>query len=179
MTNHESLFLWCSLLGAGVAATIDVRSRRVPNALTAPLAIAGLVLHLICGGAAGLASSALWGVGALAAFLPFYLAGGMGAGDVKLLGAVACMLAGVASFSFLLLGTVLSGAAMALGAAAYHGRLRHTLANVGALVAHHARRGLTAHPECNVKNEAALRIPYAVAIACGCVTSVIAATGAW
>lgn len=68
----------------------DLRSRRLPNALTLGGAAVALVLHAVAGGGAG-ASHALEGglVCAALLFLPFLL-GAAGGGDVKMLFAVGC-----------------------------------------------------------------------------------------
>ncbi len=99
-------------------------------------------------------------------FLVFYLAGGMGAGDVKLIAAVGCI-AGWTHIGPLLVLTALAGGVMALALVIYKRRLRETLWNVRELAAHHSRKGLQPHPEFNVKNVSTLRLPYAVAIAAG------------
>jgi prepilin peptidase CpaA len=82
--------LYAALLLAAVVS--DVRSRRIPNALTAALALLGLVFAFLGRGPAnvGTAFVAL-GVG-LALWLPFYLIGLLGAGDVKLFAAGAAWL---------------------------------------------------------------------------------------
>lgn len=73
---------------AFVAAVVDLRQFRVPNALTFPLAILGLTFHATVNGLGGLQYS-LGGIviGLVALFL-FYVMGVMGAGDVKLLAAI-------------------------------------------------------------------------------------------
>lgn len=84
------------------AAIWDARVNRLPNWLTAPAAIAGLVFHMIVGGWQG--SSLLGGawvgaqhslLGFAAGFVPLllvWLIGAAGAGDVKLMGAVGAWL---------------------------------------------------------------------------------------
>src|SRR6266550_2253301 len=68
-----------------VAATvIDLRTRRVPNALTWPAAVAGIVFAVTGAGRVGIAASIAGGVIGLALMLPGYLFGGTGGGDVKL-----------------------------------------------------------------------------------------------
>ncbi|MGQ9687307.1 MAG: A24 family peptidase [Desulfobaccales bacterium] len=63
----------------------DIKSRRIPNYLTLFTALSGLGFHLGAHGWLGLAQGFLGlGVG-LALMLPFYITGGMGAGDVKAL----------------------------------------------------------------------------------------------
>jgi prepilin peptidase CpaA len=82
--DQQLMFLGGSLLSAGIGSVTDVREHRIPNYVTGTAAIAGLVLHAIFGGWRGLGDSALAGAIAGGIFLIFFLAGGMGAGDVKL-----------------------------------------------------------------------------------------------
>ena len=71
-----------------VAAYFDIRYQRIPNGVTFGGAAAGLALHSYLGGLEALGSG-LGGLGlGLALFLPFYVRGAMGAGDVKLMAAV-------------------------------------------------------------------------------------------
>src|SRR5262245_22884844 len=76
------------LIVAVAAAVCDVRSRRIPNVLTFGAAATALIFGLATTGLSGLGLSAAgWLVGA-ALFFPFFVLGGMGAGDVKLLAAL-------------------------------------------------------------------------------------------
>lgn len=85
--SHPSLEL--ILLAVLVtAAMTDLRSFKIPNWLTMPAMVAGLLSHALINGFPGVLFS-LKGLGlGLALFLILYLMGGMGAGDVKLLAAV-------------------------------------------------------------------------------------------
>lgn len=148
-------------------AVWDVRTRRIPNKLTFAGGFLGLMLHFGLNGWRGLGHSALAGGLAFAIFLVFYLAGGMGAGDVKLMAAVGC-LTGMASVVEVLIMTAIAGGVLAVVVAANHGQMRMTVANALKLLSHHGRAGLKAHPELNVKNPHKLRLPYGVAIAAGC-----------
>lgn len=85
-----------TIIVVGLAALIDARSRRIPNLLTLPVAaaviIGGFLFYVIQGDWQGgwqwLQFSALgWLVGIGIFLIPFML-GGMGGGDVKLLGAI-------------------------------------------------------------------------------------------
>jgi len=104
-------------------------------------------------------------------FLVFYLAGGMGAGDVKLIMAVGCI-AGLSHIAYILALTAISGGVMAVGLALLRGRLQETLMNVGELVTHHRQKGLQPHPDLNLSNAKTLRLPYALAIAGGCILTI-------
>jgi prepilin peptidase CpaA len=152
----------CSMVGS----VFDVKSRRIPNFITFPSILAGLAMHLALGGWRQLLSSLAAGLICGVLFLLFYLAGGMGAGDVKLMAAVGCI-AGIPHVPYLLVLTALSGGAMAVLLAVFRGRLQQTISNVSAIAAHHSRRGLQAHPDLNLSNSETLRLPYALAIAGG------------
>jgi prepilin peptidase CpaA len=164
------IYLGTALAFAAIAAFTDVRERRIPNRLTGPGVLTGLLLHLALGGLNQLGLSLLAGLIAGTIFLLFYLAGGMGAGDVKLITAIGCI-AGLAFLRDILLATVILGAIFALVLALVRGRLRQTLANVFILMVHHQAAGLTPHSELNVTSRASLRLPYAVPIAAGCLVA--------
>lgn len=122
MTPHDALPLAVLVVGTGAGAAIDIRTRRIPNALTLALATCGL---LVAGAGLGpigpAAALAGCGIG-LALMLPGYLIGGTGAGDVKLLAAAGTLLgpgATVWAFGF----TLIAGGAFALLVAAVRGRL--------------------------------------------------------
>ncbi len=165
--QQQLIFTGGALLCAGIASFHDVRGRRIPNSVTFPALSAGLILHTVAGGWRGLGDSALAGLIAGAIFLVFYLAGGMGAGDVKLMTAVGAI-AGLSSLHMVVAATAIAGGVFALAVSFHHGRLRETIRNVGALLLHHGRRGFKSHPDLNLSNAATLRLPFAIPIAAGC-----------
>ena len=174
MTDSNVLqpaIMWMAI-GCGVAGAItDLRSRRIPNLLTGPAMLVGLSLHLAAGGWKECSSSFIALILCGAIFLVLHLAGGMGGGDVKLIAAEACLL-GLPSAGALLLYTVLCGGLLALALAIRRGKMRQTMANVLVLTSHHSRNGLQPHPDLNVLNTSTLRLPYALAIAAGCILTV-------
>src|SRR5262245_40960203 len=88
MTTAQAM----SLTLAVIACTFDLRTRRIPRVLTIGGAIAGVAFHVMTGGwMAGAASLAGWTVGIAILLVPFAL-GGLGGGDVKLLGALGAWL---------------------------------------------------------------------------------------
>ena len=72
------------LLGLAAAVAIDVRSRRIPNWLTAAIAAGGLGIAA-AGGALTIRQAIVGAVVGLALMLPGHLIGATGAGDVKLM----------------------------------------------------------------------------------------------
>lgn len=86
-----------------VAAYIDGKQLRVPNWITFPMVLAGLLYNALAGGTQGL-QAALAGTGVgLLCLLPLYAVGGMGAGDVKLMAGVGAWLGSgvtLAAFGF-------------------------------------------------------------------------------
>ena len=164
--QKEFVYLATASICALIAAGFDVKSRRIPNFITGPALLFGLLLHGSVDGWRGALSSLAAGLICGVIFLIFYLAGGMGAGDVKLIAAVGCI-AGLSNSVYLLVLTALAGGVMGIGMALMRGRLRETLFNVAALANHHTHEGLTPHPELNVLNAGTLRLPYGLAIAAG------------
>ena len=77
---------------SSVAAVTDICSRRIPNWLTYSAMLLGVGHHTLANGAQGFFFSAGGLFLGLALLIAFYLAGGMGAGDVKLMGAVGALL---------------------------------------------------------------------------------------
>ena len=74
------------------AAIIDVRSQRIPNYLTLPGCGIGLMYHVLASGKDGLVFSLLGLILGISLLLLFYVLGGVGAADVKLMGAIGALL---------------------------------------------------------------------------------------
>jgi prepilin peptidase CpaA len=104
--------LLCAALG--YVALSDLRVRRIPNALVAAVAAAGLVHAVAYDGAVGAAWSVAGALGGVVLlFLPFRQ-GLLGAGDVKLLGALGAWAGPVGVLRVLLVGSVLGGVVAAV-----------------------------------------------------------------
>ena len=80
------------MMGVGASAAIDLRTRRVPNALTLTLATVGVASAGLGLGGISLRASFIGMVMGLALMLPGYLFGATGAGDVKLFAAIGTVL---------------------------------------------------------------------------------------
>jgi prepilin peptidase CpaA len=141
------------------AAFTDVRTRKIPNAIPAAVALFGLSLHAF-GGWRDFGLSVAVGLAVLAVgTIPFGL-GLLGGGDVKLLAACACVF-GLPYVLPLLAYTAILGGVLALCVAAFTGELRAILARVGGRVAPALVPGGVTTPPTRT------RLPYAVAIAGG------------
>ena len=154
-------------IGMTVASVVDLRTRRIPNELTATLAGIGVGLA-----ATGVSGVSLWasmlgfGIG-LALMMPGHVLGATGAGDVKLMAAFGAIVGPnlvITAFLF----TAIAGGLLAIFVAIRRRRLSATLAGTGRLVAGSAdtRELLRAAP-------AASRFAYGPAIAVGTIVAAL------
>jgi Flp pilus assembly protein protease CpaA len=89
----DALALTIVTAGTGLAAVIDLRTRRIPNALTGALAVLGVGIAAAKLGPVGLGGALLGCALGLAFMLPGHVFGATGAGDVKLFAAAGALLA--------------------------------------------------------------------------------------
>jgi prepilin peptidase CpaA len=151
----------CGMLVLAVRS--DIKAHRIPNWLVAVILAAGLVTQLAVKGPIGI----LFALGGLAMgllfFLPFHLRGGMGAGDVKLMGAAGSMLgplgALMASALSLVVGLVLVVGAVQVRNLAMQYRMSRVADD---------RPAPAPGFDFLVYKNGATRVPYAPAIAAGC-----------
>lgn len=87
---HGSTILLLSILA--IAVWVDIRHHRIPNVLSLGGIAMGTALQTAVSGYSGLAAGLAGAAVAIGIFLPFYMFRGMGAGDVKLMGAVGAFL---------------------------------------------------------------------------------------
>jgi prepilin peptidase CpaA len=123
------------LLSAGLTAASaqDLRTRRIPNELTATMAAAGLALAVAHVSGVSVAASLLGIVVGVLVMLPGHALGATGAGDVKLMAAVGAFI-GPALVIAAFLATAIAGGVLALVVAARRGSMATTLAHTGKLV---------------------------------------------
>lgn len=74
-----------------LAVTNDIRYGRIPNWLTFPAMCAALTYHLCTAGISGFGASLAGLIIGGAIFFIFYIVGGMGAGDIKLMAAMGAL----------------------------------------------------------------------------------------
>jgi prepilin peptidase CpaA len=90
MSGQLALCVLVAILASGE----DIWRRRVSNFVTLGAFVAGVALQTYLGGLAGLGDSLLGGFYGFAVFLVFFLLGGMGGGDIKLMAAFGAILGG-------------------------------------------------------------------------------------
>lgn len=153
-------------LTAGAACVTDIRTRRIPNALTFGSAATALLFHGATGGLPGLGQAVGgWSVG-LALFLPVFLLRGLGAGDVKLLAALGAWL-GPSLALWTGLYTAIAGGALALVVALSHGYLRKAFQNIFVVLTHWRVIGVRPIASLSLEQAEGPRLAYAVPIALG------------
>ena len=149
------------IAGTVAAAFVDLKTRRVPNVLTMPLAAVGVLLAATGVSHASLGASILGGIVGLVVMLPGHVLGATGAGDVKLLAAVGTLL-GPSGVVVAFICAAIAGGVLALIVAARRGVIRPTLDRTALLVTA-GRAGVAAIEAPQANN----RFAYAPAIAIG------------
>ena len=154
-----------------VAAGWDIATRRIPNALTFGAAAAAVAAQSYVGGwsGAGLALAG-WAVG-VALFFPIFALGGMGAGDVKLMGAIGAWL-GPAAVVWVALYSGIAGGIAGLVVAGCSGYLRQMFTNVWCLLMHWRVAGLRPAPELTLSTHRGPRLAYAVPVLAGLMVTI-------
>lgn len=120
------------LAACGITAVTDVRSFRIPNYVTLPLFVAGLLFHAILPGGNGIGFSLLGGAVGFGCLILFHFLGGIGAGDVKLLAAVGTWIGPGAVFVLFLAAALLLGAC-SLAITWWHGTLQKSMQKVAVI----------------------------------------------
>lgn len=168
--DGEFWILTLAALVALVAAVYDFKFRRIPNVFTLPAIVTGFMLNSIIGGWGGFYSS-LWGfvVGG-AVFLLIYAAGGMGAGDVKLIGGIGALM-GADDIVSIIIFTGLAGGLMAAGKIIHRRSVCATLSRCKLIVLGNARR-TDIYPRNVHEYPSQDTIPYGIAIAVGTLVTV-------
>jgi prepilin peptidase CpaA len=159
----KPIILAGAVLLALIGCWTDLRSRRIPNWLTVPAFVVGVVANAVLGGLSGLKTSLLGALVGLGLLLPFVLLRSLGAGDWKLAGALGAF-AGPNLLVDLLLLSVFVAGVMAAVLVISKGRVRQTLRNIGHILVSLVTFRLPGH-RVSLDNPASLKVPYGAALA--------------
>ena len=167
LTPSDALVVAILATATGLAAVIDLRTRRIPNALTGSLAVIGLGLAAAQLGTVGIGGAIIGLLLGFAFMLPGNVFGATGAGDVKLFAAAGAVL-GPATTVRAFMFTAIAGGVLALVVALRRRRLAQTLSLTAGLVA-----GSKAAVPAIESPAADNRFAYAPAIAIGVVMAAL------
>lgn len=151
-----------------LAAFLDLRSRRIPNWLTATGAIVGLSINGYQGGWNGLKTGLLGMLLALLVYGLLFAIRAMGGGDVKLMAAVGAF-TGPEAWLYIFAITAVVAGAVAVVTLLTRGGLLRALSNVGAILGSLARFRAPHHdhPDLDVAHPTARTMPHGASIAVG------------
>ena len=163
------VFLACSV-------AFDVRVRRIPNVVSGPGAVAGIVLNALHAGALGVVGSVTGAALMIVLLVLPFAAGGIGGGDVKMMGAVGAFVGPRLAVMGLLIGVILGGAIMIVHLARL-GRLRDKLASLAEMVTVAAGTRSVRPLMVRSDGEAVIALPYSIPLALGTMAAVVASGG--
>jgi prepilin peptidase CpaA len=167
---NKAIWILAAIFALTTGVT-DSRWRRIPNWLTYPAILAGIVLHSIADGWHGARLSLLGAGLGLGLLLPFVLVRSLGGGDWKLVGGLGAFFGYNPAVPFfqqhlmvVLLWTLLINGIMALCLVILKGRARQTLRNIGRMLAALFRVHLPPS-DLTIDNPEAIKVPFGVAAA--------------
>lgn len=159
------------------AAVYDVRYRKIPNWISMAGILLGFAINYIIGPPEGGVLFALKGFAlGFGIYVALYVVRAMGAGDVKLMGAVGALVGPERWFGIFLI-TAIVGGVLAFLLVAVRGRVKRTLFNVGFILSEmlHARPAYVGKEELDVRSPKALGLPHGAVIALSSILYIVAA----
>jgi prepilin peptidase CpaA len=151
-----------------MASIVDVKQHKIPNVICAFTALYGVAAHFYAGLGVLLPIEGM--VLGLIIFLPFYIAGGMGAGDVKLMSAIGAILGLKVALAAGL--TLVTGSFMSLFVLLRQPDGREALRTYGRMFFRLFRWHVWAYEKPQLESARAKQFPYAIAIAIGTLLAV-------
>jgi prepilin peptidase CpaA len=151
---------------AAMACWFDVRTRRIPNWLTFPAALIGLVATTAFHSGPGTVASVSGFFVGLAIFFPLFFLKGLGAGDVKLMGALGAWLGASVIFGVAFY-TALAGGVFGLALILRHRYGGQAARNLYLLIMHWRVFGIRPLDSLTLETAAGPKLPYALPIAAG------------
>src|SRR5712692_4582673 len=154
------------------ACAWDLHRHRIPNVLTFGAAFAGIITQILAAGWLGaLAGLAGWAIG-IGLFFPFFALRGMGAGDVKLLGAFGAWL-GPAHVIVAAIAAALIGGFMAVAVVIQARRMRQMAMRLSSMAFFWSADGLQPVPGITLSEPSHLALSYSLPITAGALVAIL------
>ena len=165
-----------ALAGILIATIFDWRQGRIPNWLTFSMILSGLAVNFLDHGVAGLEQSFLGlTFGILFLFIPFAI-GGVGGGDVKLIGAIGSLL-GPGLILKIFVVSAIFGGIFSLISMVRRKVFRKTLIGIRDRLIYFALTKKAPQEEKWEQSKSRLAIPYAFAVCCGTILVLLVLRG--
>ncbi len=170
------LFLVDLILLAFVCAccACDLRTRRIPNALSGVGALLGVALNAAHGGLPAAVSSVAGMALMTAVLLAPFAVGGVGGGDVKMMAAVGAFLGPRLAMFGLTAGLILGGIVMALHLIRV-GRLLEKLRSLGSMIGSVVTTQTLAGLHVSARDPGAISLPYSIPLGLGTLATLVVA----
>lgn len=165
LTRFDALLLLAVLAAAVV---VDVRSYRIPNVLTVPAMVAGVLAHTLASASAwsGLGTALAGLASAIVILIPLHAMRLLGAGDVKLMAVVGAFVGAPAILPAILF-VLVAGGLVAVAYAAFGRVLSRALTNIASVGSVAVTAGVGQARAIGSGLTSAGRIPYAISITLG------------
>ena len=150
----------------------DVRTRRIPNPLSASAMLVGVATNFVYFGFPGLRASITGFVVTVGVLLLPFALGGIGGGDVKMMAAVGTLLGPLPAMVALMIGTILGGAIMVVHLARL-GRLREKLAATRTVFMAAVATGSLAPLKLAANDAEAVSLPYTIPLGLGAIAVIV------
>jgi prepilin peptidase CpaA len=173
MISQATTAATCAFVAISVAS--DVRSRRIPNLLCGVGMLVGLGLNALCFGWHGLAASGSGLFANIALLLFPFAMGGIGGGDVKMMGAIGALLGLKTGLVALAVGLAFGGVVMVIHLARRR-QLGKTLRTVSTMTSASILTGSVEPLRLSVATPGAVTLPYSVPLGLGAI-AVLAMSG--
>src|SRR5438876_10006703 len=170
----QALTVVTVVIFVALCVTADLRTRRIPNAISGVAMLLGITLNTASMGTAGLLDS-LSGLGVTIGVLlwPFAM-GGIGGGDGKMMGAIGALLGLGLALMALAPGVILGGAAM-VWHLARQGRLREKVMATATMFQAAALTRALGPLRVAAADQGAVALPYSVPLGLGTLAALIGA----
>jgi len=172
VTVIPAIVVATTVLFVALCVASDVRTLRIPNALTAPAILIGVALNAWLFGWAGVTTSVAGFALAIAILIGPFALGGIGGGDVKMMAAVGALIGPRLVLASLGIGFAIGGVFMVLHLAR-RAQLGATLSRTGRMLSNAALAGSFEPLKVSAASPNAIALPYSLPLGLGTVGVIV------